>query len=108
MTLEALHSMRADLVAALAKVDDLIEKEVRATSAPVVDDAEVVRAMPRTKAIEWLLERGKGKSFRPVEIWAGLQATGRNDPKMEIQVTTYDLWERGRIGKSGRGQYHAL
>jgi hypothetical protein len=35
-----------------------------------------------------------GKSddaMRPVEIWAELRTLGRDDPKMEIQVTTFDL-----------------
>ncbi len=46
--------------------------------------------------------------MRPVEIWAELRRLGReNDPKMEVQVTTYDLWRRGRIAKDGRGQYRA-
>ena len=44
--------------------------------------------------------------MRPVEIWADLQTSGRrSDPKMEVQVTTYDLWKRGRIDKVGRGLY---
>jgi hypothetical protein len=30
---------------------------------------------------------------------------GRDDPKMEVQVTTFDLRQRGRIGKISRGQY---
>lgn len=106
MTLEALHSVRADVEAALAKIDDLIAKEVPVTSVP--DEVAEVRAMPRTKAIEWVLAQADGKSLRPVEIWAGLNLLGRNDPKMEVQVTTFDLWERGRIGKRGRGQYHSL
>lgn len=58
--------------------------------------------LPRTKAIEWVLQR-RTEPMRPVESWAELQAFGRADPKMEIQVTTYDLWERQRIGKVSRG-----
>lgn len=46
--------------------------------------------------------------MRPVEIWAELQRRGRkDDSKMEVQVTTFDLWQRDRIGKIGRGQYIA-
>ena len=43
--------------------------------------------------------------MRPVQIWAELQKLGREDPKMEVQVTTYDLWQRGRIDRVGRGLY---
>jgi len=61
--------------------------------------------LDRTVAIETVLRR-RGVAMRPVEIWADLQTSGRrSDPKMEVQVTTYDLWKRGRIDKVGRGLY---
>jgi hypothetical protein len=66
-----------------------------------------VTALPRTKAIEWILEH-RGEPMRPVQIWSALRELGRDDPKTEIQVTTYDLWQRGRIGKVDRGLYRAV
>lgn len=62
--------------------------------------------LPRTEAIEAVLQAA-GEALSPVGIWARLKAAGRNDPKMEVQVTTYDLWRRGRIDKVGRGRYVA-
>jgi hypothetical protein len=63
-----------------------------------------ITKLERAKAIEWVLEQS-GDAMRPVEIWAELHRLGRDDPKMEVQVTTFDLWQRRRIGKVGRGQY---
>lgn len=97
-----LTSIRSQLIATLAAVDRLLEER----AAQPAGDSEHVQSLPRTKAIEWMLHK-RGEAMRPVEIWAELQKYGRNDPKMEIQVTTYDLWERRRIGKIGRGQYVA-
>jgi len=57
--------------------------------------------MARTVAIERVLRAHDGP-VRPIEIWSALRCAGRNDPKMEVQVTTFDLWERGRIGKVGQ------
>ncbi len=99
---EELTTIRSQLAAALMTVDRLLEGQ---TPRPP-GDSEHVQSLPRTQAIEWTLRR-RGEAMRPVEIWAELQKYGRNDPKMEIQVTTYDLWERRRIGKVGRGQYVA-
>lgn len=63
--------------------------------------------LPRTVAVETILKR-TGTVMRPVEIWDALQTTGRaNDPKMDVQVTTYDLAMAGRIERVGRGQYKA-
>lgn len=100
-----LQAVRSELVSALARLDQIIDG---VSQDPKSSDAEHVRGLPRTRAIEWVLSRREGQDMRPVEIWHELQLLGRTDPKMEIQVTTFDLWERGRIGKSGRGQYHAL
>jgi hypothetical protein len=97
-----LRAIRTALVAALERVDGLLgaaEDEAPATRLAVID-------LPRTKAVEWVLGNSDG-AMRPVEIWAELRTLGRDDPKMEIQVTTFDLWQRGRIGKLGRGQYIA-
>lgn len=71
------------------------------------DDATDITGLERTNAIEWVLNNANG-AMRPIEIWAELTRLGRNDPKMEVQVTTFDPWERKRIGKLGRGQYIAL
>ncbi|WP_157746631.1 hypothetical protein [Micromonospora inositola] len=106
--LTELQSVRSDVLAALNRIDALIA----GLSSPSREDGvqaqrEEVAALPRTKAIEWVLARS-GEPMRPVEIWAELQALGRDDPKMEIQVTTYDLWQRGRIGKVGRGLYQSI
>lgn len=106
MTELQLRALRKDVQNALTRIDSLIE--AASEEAPLPDEAVEVQALPRTKAIEWVLARSQGKSLRPIEIWAALHLMGRDDPKMEVQVTTYDLWERGRVGKSGRGQYHAL
>ena len=102
-TLAELRSIRSELAAALNRIDGLIttlsKGEPRA--APTVD------GLDRTKAIEAVLAHNGGV-MRPVEIWAELSRLGRdNDPKMEVQVTTFDLWKRGRINKVGRGQYTA-
>ena len=102
-----LLELRSDLTAVLARLDRMIS--ARSTSAPAdagPPGADVLQ-WPRTKAIEWVLDH-EGKPLRPVQIWAALQALGRDDPKMEVQVTTFDLWKRGRIGKVGRGEYRAL
>lgn len=66
-----------------------------------------LRHLPRTVAIETVLTR-LARPLRPVEIWAALREAGRTgDPKMEVQVTTYDLWKRGRIRRVDRGLYAA-
>jgi hypothetical protein len=70
-------------------------------------DGQEVVALPRTRAIEWVLSR-RGEGMRPVQIWAELRALGRDDPKMEVQVTTYDLWQRGRIERLDRGVYRLV
>lgn len=97
-----LRAIRSDLLAALERVDGLLS--AAADKAPATQVA--VTDLPRTKAIEWVLGKS-GEAMRPIEIWAELRTLGRDDPKMEIQVTTFDLWQRGRIGKVGRGQYIA-
>lgn len=99
-----LQSIRDDLAAVLGRVDALI-----ADLGPAAGkrDGQAVAALPRTRAIEWVLAR-RGQGMRPVEIWAELRALGRDDPKMEVQVTTYDLWQRGRIEKLERGVYRLV
>jgi hypothetical protein len=104
--LDELLALRSDLTAALTRVDDLVasaRQEHPGAVSPSVD----VTALPRTRAIEWALAQ-RSAPLRPVEIWAVLRAAGRDDPKMEVQVTTYDLWQRGRIEKVERGLYRAL
>ena len=102
MTLtDDLLAIRTDLAAALNRVDRLLGQHPE----PDAEDGADMLHLDRTVAIETVLRR-RGAPMRPVEIWADLRATGRsNDPKMEVQVTTYDLWKRGRIDKVGRGQY---
>ena len=102
-TTQDLLALRADLTSALNRVDQLLD----ASSPTRPDDHIDMLTLDRTVAIETVLRR-RGTVMRPVEIWADLRDSGRrNDPKMEVQVTTYDLWQRGRIDRVGRGQYKA-
>lgn len=97
---DELHSIRDQLAAALSRLDQLITKGV---SDEPSEDHEVL-ALPRTEAIEWVL-RSARRPMSPIEIWEHLTDLGRQDPKMEVQVTTYDLWRRGRLEKIRRGIY---
>lgn len=64
--------------------------------------------MTRTAAILHVLDSHVGE-MRPIEVWEELQRRGRQgDPQGDVSTTMYDLWQRGRIGREGRGQYHAL
>lgn len=99
-----LRALRVDLRSALARVDQVLDDV--GNDAVERDPGEVI-SLPRTKAIEWML-RDRGEPMRPVQIWSALRELGRDDPKMEIQVTTYDLWQRGRIDKIDRGLYCAI
>ena len=94
--------LRSELQSALDRVDQLI---LKAKPKPGDSFADM-RELPRTKAIESVLDRANGP-MRPIEIWKLLLEAGRTDPKMEVQVTTFSLWERSRIGKVGRGLYIA-
>lgn len=101
LTLADLKSLRSDLASTLKRIDVLIA----GISEPDAETDANVLSLERTKAIEAVLAHNGGV-MRPVEIWAELRRLGReNDPKMEVQVTTFDLWKRGRIDKVGRGQY---
>lgn len=57
--------------------------------------------------IEAILKTLKAQAIpmTPVQIWSALQASGFTDQKNLIQVTTYQLWRRGRVAKLGRGLY---
>lgn len=99
---QELRVIRGDLIAVIRRLDSLIE----ATNDSKPYKADDLVSMERTKAIERVLE-DHGGTMRPVQIWAALTAAGRNDPKMQVQATTFDLWRRGRIIKEGRGQYRA-
>src|SRR5258708_3019823 len=105
MTLsDDLQAVRTELKTVLGRVERLIATTNQASDESTnIDLASITY---RTEAIERVLD-DTGKVMRPVEIWKALTAAGRNDPKMEIQVTTYDLWQRGRIDRIGRGQYKA-
>lgn len=98
-----LASIRDDLARVVARLDGLLVDEDAPGRAASAD----VRGLPRTRAIEYVLQL-EGRPMRPIEIWAALRSLGRHDPKMEVQVTTYDLWQRGRLGKLGRGLYQAM
>jgi hypothetical protein len=102
---EMLREIRSELKSALNKLESLI-----ASSAPRSANAEEEALVtgPRTEAIEWVLRKRGTTSMRPVEIWAALQRLGRDDPKDIVQVATNDLFHRGRIGRSGTGDYHSL
>lgn len=95
-----LLAIRAQMVSILDQLDRLIWESQGAPQG----DTNGIKSLERTKAIEWVL-RQSGSPMRPVQIWAELQKLGREDPKMEVQVTTYDLWQRGRIDRVGRGLY---
>jgi hypothetical protein len=94
-----LRALRGALNRALAMVDRLIEHVE-----PEKSEDHPVLSMPRTEAVEWVLARHDGP-MRPTEILAELQRLGRDDS--EVSVTAYDLWERGRIDRPGRGLYQA-
>lgn len=109
--------IRNALQGLLDEVDGLVRSSGREPEP--TDSAAELRSLPaRTVAIEYVLdlncdrteptepERPMG-AMSPVQIWAYMQAAGRIEPKMEIQVTTYDLWKRGRIEKVSRGLYRA-
>jgi hypothetical protein len=95
-----LYALRSDLFAALERVELLIE---RSGGKPETSSVDLVR-LPRTKAIEWVLA-DRGGPMRPIEIWAELRRHGRDDPKMEVQVTKNDLWHRDRLERLSRGLY---
>lgn len=101
---DQLQAVRIDLIAALERVEGLLHAADNIGSGQV-RDVDII-GLDRTKAIEWVLNR-RGEAMRPIEIWAELRRQGRDDPKMEVQVTTFDLWKRDRIGKVGRGLYIA-
>jgi len=97
----ALLNLRGHAVALLAALDQLVEAVAPVAPEPHVD----LVALDRTKAIEQVLLDRAGP-MTPVQIWAELeQLRPGRDPKMEVQVTTYDLWRRGRIAKLDRGVY---
>jgi hypothetical protein len=102
MVVDDLRTIRAELANALVGLDRLIQAQGRSEHPHEASDG--IKDLPRTVAIESVLARS-GQEMRPIEIWEALRAAGRNDPKMEVQVTTFDLWQRGRIGKIGRGLY---
>jgi hypothetical protein len=97
-----LRTVRTDLMTALGRIERLIEASTEPKAAKLVN----LLTMERTKAIEWVL-RDNGGIMRPVEIWGVLQAAGRHDDKMSIQVATNGLSHRSRIVNVGRGEYRA-
>lgn len=99
-TLDVFRTIRSELALTLTRVDKLIEEAARGDARGSVE----VLTLPRTRAVEYVLAQAS-EPMRPVQIWAELQRIGRDDPKNEVQVTTFDLWERGRIGKVARGLY---
>jgi hypothetical protein len=104
LQLRELHAVRSQLKEVLEHLDEVIAPNPIQQQRGVLTDTQL-RTLPRTEAIEEILRRSDGP-MRPIEIWEALRTAGRrNDPKMEVQVTTFDLWRRARIGKIGRGQY---
>lgn len=99
---DELRTLRAELSGTLDRLDRLIQKHNSGEPPDVA--AAGFHDLPRTLAIEAVLGQSD-HALRPIEIWEALRDAGRNDPKMEVQVTTFDLWQRGRIGKIGRGLY---
>ena len=105
MTLaDDLQAIRTDLMTVLGRVEQLIDVSTETGDHPSKID---LTSIPRTEAIEHVLE-DHGGDMGPVEIWKVLRAAGRNDPKMQVQVTTNDLWHRGRIDRIAPGRYKAF
>lgn len=102
MTADDVLALRDALEVALRRANRLLQ----GTEPQSAQTARPIAELPRTQAIEAVLQES-GRALRPVEIWAKLREAGRDDPKMEVQVTTFDLWQRDRIAKLGRGQYIA-
>lgn len=102
METDELHALRADLEDALSRVDRLLA--CARADEPSEVSVPALTTMARTVAIETVLSR-TDQPMRPIEVWQALRDAGRDDPKMEVQVTTFDLWQRGRIGKVSRGLY---
>lgn len=97
---DELESIRDQLVTALGRLNRLIAEGARDEPSP---EHGALR-LPRTEAIESVLDAAR-RPMGPVEVWEHLTDLGRVDPKMEVQVTTYDLWRRGRLVKLRRGIY---
>lgn len=101
-THEELRAIRTDLAAIVARLDGLLKvKPIAGTKASAKE-----AALHCTTAIEWALA-DHGKPMSPVQIHDAIKQIGRSDRKDTVQVTTYDLWKRGRIDKVGRGLYTA-
>lgn len=101
-TNDELQAIRSDLIALVSRFDRFIEATAKSKPGKRV----VLTSLERTKAIEWVLQ-DSGRTMGPVQIWKVLQDAGRDDPKMQVQVTTNDLWHRGRIDRVSRGLYKA-
>ncbi len=99
---DELRAIRTDLVAIVARLDGLLEVKPGAGTRASAKGA----ALHCTTAIEWALA-DYGKPMSPVQIHDAIKQIGRSDRKDTVQVTTYDLWKRGRIDKVGRGLYTA-
>jgi hypothetical protein len=97
---DELLALRNQLAEALNRVDNMISGR----AAERIPSERDVLSLPRTEAIEWALQVNR-RPMSPVEVWKSLREQGRDDPKMEVQVTTYDLWRRGRLVKLRRGIY---
>jgi hypothetical protein len=99
---DELRAIRSDLAAIVARFDSLLEVKPAAGTKASTKDA----ALHCTTAIEWALA-DHGEPMSPVQIHEAIKQIGRSDRKDTVQVTTYDLWKRGRIDKVGRGLYTA-
>lgn len=64
-------------------------------------------SMPLTRAIETWLAEHPG-THGPAEIHRALEAAGRSNKAMPVQVTTNRLWHEERMGRAGDSQYYAL
>ena len=92
-----LESLLAQLKESQAIIEHLL-------AGPEVADARVVN-LHRTEAIVWTLDHDR-VPMSPTQIRRRMRELGRmNDPAMEVQTTTYDLWRQGRIAKISRGMY---
>jgi hypothetical protein len=96
----ALRQLRRQLMQMSGEVARLLTELEPGTT---VDDTGYA-GLPRTEAIVQVLAT-QGTPMTPVQIWRALHEAGWADEKNLIQVTTYELWRRGRLVKVGRGTY---
>jgi len=97
----ALRHMRRQLRQISGEMTRLLS-ELENAEDPPADHAYA--DLGRMEAIVKVLDT-EAVPMAPVAIWSALRAAGFQDEKNLVQVTTYQLWRRGRLVKLGRGIY---